>query len=84
MKKDIIAHMRESAGMTADQAENALSAVAAAVSTVANRDGSARIPGFGTFKVKDRKATTARNPRTGETVQVAARRVLTFKEAKGG
>ncbi len=84
MKKDIIAHMREKTGMTADEADKALNAVAAAVVSVANRDGSARIPGFGTFKVKTRAARTARNPATGEQIQVGEKKVMTFKEAKVG
>ena len=40
------------------------------------------IPGFGTFEVRERAATTARNPRTGETVEVAAKRVPAFKPGK--
>ena len=42
-----------------------------------------RIHGFGTFKTAQRAARTARNPRTGETVQVAARRVVRFTPASG-
>jgi nucleoid DNA-binding protein len=84
MKREIIAHMREKTGMTAHDADFALAAAVEAISTVANRDGSARVPGFGTFKVKNRAARTGRNPRTGEAVQIAASRALTFKEAKGG
>lgn len=38
--------------------------------------------GFGTFKVNDRKATTARNPRTGETVNVPAKKVPSFVAGK--
>jgi len=37
------------------------------------------IRGFGTFKVKDKAARQARNPRTGETVSVPAKRVAAFK-----
>ena len=40
------------------------------------------IPGFGIFEVRERAATTARNPRTGETVDVAAKRVPAFKPGK--
>ena len=40
------------------------------------------IAGFGKFVVADRAAREARNPRTGETIQVAARRVAKFKPAK--
>lgn len=38
--------------------------------------------GFGTFRVTERGARTARNPRTGESVSVPARRILKFKPAK--
>ncbi len=38
--------------------------------------------GFGTFSVKDRPARTGRNPRTGETVKVAAKRLPAFKAGK--
>lgn len=41
------------------------------------------IPGFGTFEVRERAATTARNPQTGETVDVPAKRVPAFKPGKG-
>lgn len=40
------------------------------------------IPGFGTFEVRQRAATTARNPRTGETIEVAAKKVPAFKPGK--
>jgi len=40
------------------------------------------IRGLGTFTRKDRKARTARNPKTGETIQVEAKNVLHFKAAK--
>ena len=40
------------------------------------------ITGFGTFEARERQATTARNPRTGETVEVPAKRAPAFKPAK--
>lgn len=40
------------------------------------------ITGFGTFEAVQKKATTARNPRTGETVQVPAKTVPKFKAGK--
>lgn len=40
------------------------------------------IRGFGTFKVKDRKSRTARNPRTGDPVPLPSRRVPVFKVSK--
>jgi integration host factor subunit beta len=40
------------------------------------------IRGFGTFKVKDRRSRVARNPRTGDPVNVPARKVPVFKVSK--
>ncbi len=39
--------------------------------------------GFGTFSVKERNARTGRNPRTGESVTVEAKRLPFFKTGKG-
>ena|SRR4026208_9807 len=38
--------------------------------------------GFGSFTVKDKKARQGRNPKTGETIQIAARKAATFKASK--
>jgi DNA-binding protein HU-beta len=46
-------------------------------------EGEVRLVGFGTFKVKNTKARTARNPRTGETVKVPAKKKVSFKASKG-
>ena len=40
------------------------------------------LSGFGIFKVADRKAREGRNPRTGETIQIAASKKLRFTPAK--
>ena len=49
--------------------------------TLANGE-SVTIPSFGTFEVRERAATTARNPRTGEAVAVAAKKVPAFRAAR--
>jgi DNA-binding protein HU-beta len=41
-----------------------------------------KLPGFGTFKVRERKARTAINPKTGEKVEVPAKKVVKFTAAK--
>lgn len=43
--------------------------------------GEARVDGFGTFKLAQRAAREAKNPRTGEVVKVPAKKVVTFKAA---
>ena len=42
-----------------------------------------QITGFGTFEAKHRKARTGRNPRTGETIQIAASKTPSFRAGKG-
>ena len=44
--------------------------------------GKVNISGFGTFSVSQRKARTGRNPKTGETIQIAASRAAKFKAGK--
>jgi integration host factor subunit beta len=46
------------------------------------REQNIEIRGFGSFKVKRRKARKARNPRTGDAVHVPGRLVPTFKPSK--
>ncbi len=64
------------------EVESVLDAV---LDTIAERrHGSERIDlrGFGSFVVKDKKARQGRNPRTGETITIAAKRDASFKPAK--
>lgn len=81
MKSKIVDEMRVN-GRTAEDANKAFDEVFSALKTVISREGAARVPGFGTFKVKRRAERTARNPHTGEPIRIAARDVLAFKEAK--
>ena len=41
-----------------------------------------KISGFGNFVVRNKKARIGRNPRTGEEMEISARRVLTFKPSQ--
>ena len=49
---------------------------------IAKPGESLRIQGYGTFKVVKRKARKARNPQTGEEVEIPPRKVLTFKPSE--
>ena len=53
-----------------------------AVKEALSEQSNIEIRGFGTFKVKQRKARTARNPRTGDPVQLPPRKVAVFKVSK--
>jgi len=81
-KADIVDDIAERTGLTkkdvADTVDEFLDTVCRALTSGKHIE----IRGFGTFKVKLRKARIARNPRTGEPVHVPARRVPVFKVSK--
>jgi DNA-binding protein HU-beta len=54
----------------------------AAITESIQKGGIVRLIGFGTFAVKQRQARTARNPRTGEAIQVPAKHVIRFSPGK--
>ena len=68
--------------MSKADAGTAVDAVLDTVTQQLSSGDEVRILGFGNFSVANRKATTARNPRTGETVQVAASKAPKFKAGK--
>jgi len=70
------------AGLSKKDAETALNAAIAAVGDALAKGDSVQLIGFGTFSVKERAAREARNPRTGETVKIAATKVPAFKAGK--
>jgi len=49
---------------------------------LSDRGDRVEIRGFGTFNVKQRKAREGRNPKTGETIQIPARRAIHFRAGK--
>ena len=82
-KAELIAKIAEDAGISKVQAEKALGAFTGAVSDTLKTGNKISLVGFGTFDVSARAARTARNPRTGETINVAAMNVPRFKAGKG-
>ena len=52
------------------------------ISTALSRGDRVELRGFGAFSIKQRNARIGRNPRTGETVKVSAKRVPYFKTGK--
>jgi len=81
-KAELINHVADAAGLTRSSAGDAVEAVLGGItSTLANGD-SVSLVGFGTFSVADRAARTARNPRTGETIQVPESKAPKFKPGK--
>jgi len=81
-KNDLIANVAESADLSKADAAAAVDAVLQAVTSSLAGGGEIRLVGFGTFSVADRAATTGRNPRTGEAIQIPASKQPKFKAGK--
>ncbi len=69
--------------MSKADATKAVDAVFDSITAALRRSDDVRLVGFGTFSVANRKATTGRNPRTGEAIQIPASRQPKFKAGKG-
>ncbi len=78
-KSDLVDRVTEKTGLARTQAYFAIDSFIDAVKTSLEDGHNIEIRGFGTFKVKERKARKARNPRTGEAVPVPKRKVPVFK-----
>lgn len=70
-------------GGTKVQAEQAVDVMIDSIVNTLKKGGEVSIAGLGIFSVKARAARQARNPRTGETIQVPAMKVPKFRAAKG-
>ena len=81
-KSDLSAHVAAKASMTQAQAAGVVDAVFSAISVALARDESVATPGFGTFSTKTRGARQGRNPRTGESIAIAASKSPAFKAGK--
>ena len=82
-KQDLINKMAEEAGITKLAAKAALQAFEHGVTEALANGDSVQMVGFGTFSTTQRSARTARNPATGEAVQVPAKTAVKFKAGKG-
>ena len=81
-KNELIGAVASTAGISKTQASVAVEAVFGSISGELSSGGEVRLVGFGTFMVANRKATTGRNPRTGETNQIAASKQPKFRPGK--
>lgn len=81
-KADIIDKLAKDAGITKTQAEKALNSFTGTVSGSLKKGESVTLIGFGTFSVSQRAARNGRNPQTGETIKIKAKKLAKFKPGK--
>ncbi len=78
-KKELIEKIADAADITKTDAEKALNATLATIAESMKKGDKVTLVGFGTFSVAKRKARQGRNPQTGKTIKIPARKVVKFK-----
>ncbi len=81
-KTELVAAVAEQAGLSKKDAEAALKAFTEVVAAELKNGGKVQMVGFGTFEVTERAARDGRNPRTGESMPIAASKAPKFKAGK--
>lgn len=78
-RKTLVDKMALEAGISKSRATKALDALLNGVQEALKSGDKVTLTGFGTFETAQHKARTGRNPRTGERLQIPARRVPKFR-----
>ena len=81
-KSDFIAAVAETANVHKTEADRVIAAAANILTGIMRSGDSVNIPGLGIFASKMRDAHPGKNPATGETITIPAKRVAVFKPAK--
>jgi DNA-binding protein HU-beta len=81
-KSNLIDHVAEATQGTKKETEHIVDAVIAGITDALMKGEKVDLRGFGSFQVSAKKERQGRNPRTGETMTIAARKVAVFKPSK--
>lgn len=78
-KAEIATHLSETIGLSKREAKEFVESFFEEIKTTLEHGESVKISGFGGFELKDKSERPGRNPKTGEDIPIAARRVVTFR-----
>ncbi len=78
-KANIVEEVYKKVGFSKSQAAEIVEAIFETMKKVLERGEKLKISGFGNFTPRDKKTRIGRNPKTGEAIEISARRVVTFK-----
>lgn len=81
-KKAFVKSVAENAGVSQKTANETINAVIAVITEALGKGDNVILPGFGSFVVTQQNVRNAKNPRTGETITIPARKVAKFKVGK--
>jgi DNA-binding protein HU-beta len=79
---DLVAAVADDANLSKGQASEAVDAVFKAIEVALKKEEEVRLVGFGSFATAKRKASTGRNPRTGEEIKIPESNSVRFKAGK--
>ena len=82
-KSQLIDAVAQNSGLKKKDAEAAVAVVFDSVKDALVAGDKVQLVGFGTFEVKERAARDGRNPKTGETIKIAASKAPAFSAGKG-
>ena len=81
-KTELVAAVAEKTGLSKKDSEKAVSAAFDAITSALVAGDKVQLVGFGAFEVREREARVGRNPRTKETIEIAASKAPAFKAGK--
>lgn len=81
-KTELVNSVARSVGLTKTQAQKAVDSVVGTLRSSLVRGNNVALVGFGSFVVAQRKARKGRNPRTGKTMTIPARKVIRFRAGR--
>ncbi len=82
-KTELVKKIAEKAQVSQVEAKAVLEATLESVKEALQAGDAVQLIGFGTFSVAERAARTGKNPRTGEQIKIAAKKVAKFKAGAG-
>src|SRR5947199_9021510 len=81
-KADIVEALYEKVGFSKKEAADLVELVFDTIKSTLSQGQKIKISGFGNFIVREKRSRVGRNPQTGESIEISARRVLTFRPSQ--
>ena len=81
-KSDIVKNLNDEIGLNKREAKELVDSFFDNIKETLSQGHEVKLSGFGNFQLKNKSSRPGRNPRTGEDVEITARRVVTFKSGQ--
>ena len=82
VKSDIVKQLNDEIGLNKREAKELVDSFFDNIKETLSQGHEVKLSGFGNFQLKNKSSRPGRNPRTGEDVEITARRVVTFKSGQ--